>query len=67
MSTIDGEEIDTLNKFMVGKVAGKVTIGRAPQGPLSKADAMNLAAWIVALGDNDGMSFDATREAIESL
>lgn len=41
------------NKFFVGARADHIVIMRPPVGDLSKADALNLAAWIAALCDKD--------------
>lgn len=67
MSVIDGEKVDTTNKFMVCKQAGKILIMNPPRGPISKHDAMVFAAWIVTLGDDDGLSFEAAKDAVESV
>jgi hypothetical protein len=67
MAFIDGEAVDTANQFMVCKQAGKILIMNPPRGPISKHDAMVFAAWIVALGDDDGLSFEAAKDAVESV
>ena len=67
MGFINGDTIDTTNKFMVCKQAGKILIMAPPLGPISKHDAMVFAAWIVALGDDDGLSFEAAKDAVESV
>jgi hypothetical protein len=45
------EAIDTTNKFLVGATAGsgRIQIMMPPRPPLSPEDALNLAAWLVAL------------------
>lgn len=42
------------NKFLVA-VRGddQVLVLNPPVGPITKADALNLAAWLVALADDD--------------
>ncbi len=47
------EEIDTINKFVV-TIHGNhhVKIMTPPKGAISKADALLLAAWLVALADD---------------
>ena len=45
--------IDTTNKFMVGRtVAGSFAILAPPRHPMSNADALILAAYLVALSDD---------------
>lgn len=67
MATIDGEAIDTDNRFMVGQTGMReIIIMNPPRGPISKADALVFAAWIATLADDDGLSFDAAREAVEA-
>ena len=50
------------NDFFVGSQAGKIAFLRPIPQVLEKSDALNLAAWIVALADNDmgkvGGAFD---------
>lgn len=41
------------NRFMVGVRAGQVVIMLPPQGPMSKDDAKNLAAWLMAMAGAD--------------
>lgn len=45
--------MDTNNRFFVGKNGDRVIIMKAAVGALSRDDALNLAAWIVALTDED--------------
>jgi len=47
------DEIDVFNKFMVGGRGEAIVIMNPPRGEISKADALLLAAWLVALA-NDG-------------
>ncbi len=37
------------NKFFIGSVGNKLIISHPPLGPIEKEEALNLAAWIVAL------------------
>ena len=57
----------TENKFMVGAQGlgpdGRVGPIMPPRWPLKKADALNLAAWLVALAD-DNDEFDALLKAV---
>ena len=61
-------ELDTTNRSVVAcTVDGKISILRTPIGPISKADAINLAAWLVALSTDDAYDdfiplLDAIRE-----
>lgn len=47
------DDIDTTNKFMVGVRVDKIIIMMPPRRELSKADALNLAAWLVTLADDE--------------
>lgn len=42
-------EIDTGNRFMVGSMGNDVVIMFPPRRPIGKADALNLAAYLVAV------------------
>ncbi len=59
------EQIDTQNKFMVGINGNDIVIMRLAQARLSQADALNLAAWLVALADH-GDRFDKLLQAVEN-
>lgn len=57
--------IDTTNKFMVsGNVKGQLLIVRPPGGPISQADALNLAAYLVALGEGSFEEFQKVYMAV---
>jgi hypothetical protein len=44
------EPIDPTNKFIVcANTEGVVTIAAPPRGPITEADALLLAAWLVAI------------------
>lgn len=46
--------LSTLNLFFVGATSDQVVISRLPAAPvLSKPEALNLAAWLVATADDD--------------
>ena len=45
-------EIDTTNKFMVCTQGDKVAIIKHPYA-MNKADALNLAAWLVSIADTN--------------
>ena len=44
-------ELATHNKFMVSAKAGEILILRMPAGRMTRPDALNLAAWLVAVAD----------------
>ena len=48
------DELDSLNKFGVGVSGARIVILKPPRGTISNADALNLAAWLVALADPEG-------------
>ena len=56
--------IVTLNKQLVGVRGETVVIQHSPYR-LSKADALNVAAWLVALAD-DNNEFPAILEAVRN-
>lgn len=59
------EGIDTFNKFMVGSMAGQVTLLRGiPPGGLTKQDALLLAAYLVAMADPGREEFDKVLAAV---
>lgn len=62
------EEIDTFNKFMVGMRAGHICIAAPPMAGLGilRADALLLAAYIVALADPVGDEFQQVLEAVQN-
>lgn len=59
------DELNTENRYAVGVSGANIVILRPPRGSMSKSDALNLAAWIVALADNDGL-FSATLDNVRS-
>ena len=59
------DEIDPGNKFMVGVSGGRIVIHRPPHGTISNEDALNFAAWLVALADRDD-KFPAILQAVQS-
>jgi hypothetical protein len=46
-------DLDTTNKFAVTASLQGITILKPPLGPITHDDALNLAAWLVALADNE--------------
>lgn len=63
---MDINEIDTFNKYLVGVGAMGIIVGRAIQGPLSRADALLAAAYLVALADPTGEDFPQVLKAVQS-
>lgn len=59
--------IETLNKFAVSVHGEQLLVMNPPRGPISKADALLLAAWLVAMAIPDGATeeFDAVLEAVK--
>jgi len=45
--------MDVSNQFMVGALGDKVVITLPPTRPLSKEEALTLAAWLVAIVTGD--------------
>jgi hypothetical protein len=47
-------EIDTTNTCLVSSMHGeKIAILNPPRSPMTKTEALTLAAWLVALADDD--------------
>lgn len=59
-------DMDTANKHLVGAQGGNIVILNPPRGPISKHDALVLAAWLVTLAANDeGSDFDRVLRAVQ--
>ena len=59
---------DTANLFLVATdAAGQRVVIRPTGGVISRAEALNLAAWIVALVDAEHKDFERLLKAIEAL
>jgi hypothetical protein len=59
--------IDTFNRFMVGASASspsRIQVARPPLGSISREEALNLAAWLVAMTDPARQEFDALLKAV---
>lgn len=52
------------NKFLVSAKAGEILILRMPAGRMTRPDALNLAAWLVAIADR-GDEFAPLLETIK--
>ncbi len=61
------DAIDTANHFAVGVNGDKLVILRPILGPLTKDEALNLAAWLVALCNVNNRDFLEKLDAIEAL
>ena len=63
---MNGNEISIANKSLVGVAADGIAILRI-RDRLSKEDALNLAAWIVALADDsdDNITFMRLLERVQ--
>jgi len=59
-------EIDTTNDHLVGRNAGGIVITLPPTYAMSVSEALRLAAWIVAVADPEGESFQPVLDAILS-
>ena len=60
-------EIDSSNRFLVGLTgAGAIQIMLPPRAPISKEDAINLAAWLLAIADPGREQFERTWKAVMS-
>lgn len=58
--------MDTFNKHYVGVQGDNIVIMLPPPGPISKPEALMLAAWIVTLADDDETGFQKALEAVRS-
>lgn len=62
-------KIDTLNQHFVSAQGSHVLIQRPPRGPLTRLEALRMAAWLVAiaepLGEAGEPTFDEVRKVIE--
>ena len=60
------EEFEISNKFMVGMQAGKIRMLIPPRGPMTKEEALVLAAWLVCLADFGGDCFEQILEKVQN-
>jgi argininosuccinate lyase len=58
------EEIETINDHLVSTNGDTITILMPPMGPITKEQALRLAAWLAAMADPMGDRFEAVRAAI---
>lgn len=59
------DELSPDNTFMVGVSGANIILLKPPRGSMSKSDALNLAAWIVAVADDDD-KFPALLSAVQN-
>jgi hypothetical protein len=58
---------DSSNQFAVGvRSDGRIFIYKVPMKHLTKAEALNLAAWLCVLADPEGAEFERLVKAIKS-
>jgi hypothetical protein len=62
---MNGVPVDTFNKFFVGVLGPDIVVGRA-QPRMSKADALLLAAYLVALAEEAPGEFARVLVAVRS-
>lgn len=60
------EPIETLNQFIVAANGDCIVVMHPPNTPLTKEEALNLAAYLVALADPTHERFAKVLKAIES-
>ena len=60
------EEIETMNDCMVCVSGHGVGIMLPPVGPMAKDRALRLAAWLVALAEENDGEFAAVLEAVRN-
>lgn len=58
------DELNSSNKFMVGVSGARVVFLKPLPHTISMDDAVNLAAWLVALADPAGEKFESVHEAV---
>lgn len=60
-----GDKVDTTNKFFVALLGTQVMIGN-PRGRMTKREALGLAAWLVALAEDEPGEFNEVLEAVRT-
>ena len=58
-------DINTMNDHLVGVQGGRIVIVMPPLGPMDRDEALRLAAWIVALADDEN-TFGDVLEAVQN-
>jgi hypothetical protein len=57
-------EFDTANKHLVGLKGDQVVVMVPPRAPLSREEAMMLAAWLLAIS---GIDLETFRQAFDAV
>ena len=62
------DEINTSNLFLVGLIGERFQIMnlRALRGPITKDDALNLAAYLVAMAEENEGEFQQVLDAVQN-
>lgn len=55
-----------MNEFLVSMQGDKIAILMPPRGPITKEQALRLAAWIVSLADPLGEAFADVLNQVQS-
>ena len=55
-----------MNEFLVSVAGDKIVILAPPRGPITREQALHLAAWIVTLADPGGEAFAAALDEVQS-
>jgi hypothetical protein len=58
------DKIETINDHLVCSNGDSIIIRMPPHGAMSKADALRLAAWLVAIADETGEEFQKVLHAV---
>jgi len=58
--------MDSANHFVVGVRGEQIVVGYPPLKPISKEEALNLAAWLRCLADPAGEQFDKLIQEIQT-
>jgi hypothetical protein len=59
------EPINTSNDFLVGAIGDRLQMTLVP-GPMTKAEALRLAAWLVVLADPLDEQWPAVKDAVRN-
>lgn len=59
-------KIDTANKFLVGAAMDRIVVMNPPRGPITKEEALMLAAYLVCLADPTSERFAGFLDAAQN-
>jgi hypothetical protein len=62
----ENPEMDSFNQFMVGSREDAIVILNYQNRALTRKEALNLAAWLVATADYEGKEFSQILDAVMS-